>query len=162
MSTQSLQARVQARKEQLTRYLTFVGEMLRDHGVQTHREQHRDHTHTKRELKNWEEFSFAGDWGQTSMGGNEEFVRYQGKLVLHVYYQAYSPGIDDIKVRHFDPDLVWQKALDISIKRKDKVLATRERQRQARLDAGQRQRERQEWQEALRQDAERLGLAVED
>lgn len=131
-STEQLVKKVRVRKEFLDKIINSITELVREYGRVTRREQGSSHTRVVMELRNFGNFTFETDLGQTMFGGNAVRVWHhpgksfreggldaawdkEWKPVLDVYFQT------DYQVGAFDEETDWQKALIYVLKNQRRV-----------------------------------------
>jgi len=157
MST--LEAKIVARIKLLSAIVNFVDELLRKKGkvLECHTES--CNTNMVEELKDFENFSFWSDTGQTMFGGNTYKIWYmRGTDKVLVLYLDFQAGIEEAEIKTFDPKPDWLKALKCLIKNWKQVVVKCERERKNQEEKSWRQRQQEVVNNALREKAVRLGI----
>ena len=101
---------IKARKKFLKEVAHLSDIILGEIGTRDYYDEGSCHTHTKQHFDNGE-FRIETDRGQSSMGGNDLVITFEGKTVLHVRWQPYAFDPVDCQVDEFDSSLGWQKKL---------------------------------------------------
>lgn len=132
LTLKNLEKRIAERKKLIKRFVDFAEKLVCKSGEVLNREVGSSNTHTIACLRDFGNFSFRADTGQTMMGGNTIEIWYHPgiskitfdaiKPALRVWYQC---DLDEAhaEIRVFDINMAWQTALKRLISRKDKVLA---------------------------------------
>jgi hypothetical protein len=155
----TLETRVKEREAQLTRFITFIERILRERGVTDQQKVESCHIKVKKHLHSFRGFSFDGDWGHSSHGGNDVKVWYdptpdsrdKGILVLEVYWQAANFDTNDCQVKHFSDQIDWSAKLDKLMAEADQIFAEMDAKRTEEKNDSEAQRQ-------LETKAKRLGI----
>lgn len=132
LNTKRLARQIKARKDFLNKVVNSVTKLVREYGRVTKRDQGSSNTRVVSELRNFGNFTFETDLGQTMFGGNTIRVWYhpnksfrkdgldsawdkEWQPVLNIYYQT------DYKVINFDEQREWQRALFRVLKNKERI-----------------------------------------
>ena len=164
---------VDQRQKLIERVVKFVEALVLKRGELIAKVVGSSNTRTKRLLTNFGDFSFFVDDGQTMFGGTEVVVWYHPKQVCnpsvilpkldngmlpHLVFEAYYQDLADCKVRKFDNNTLWVKALNCVIKNETKI-AKRLKKERKKLELLQEKEDREREQiEKLEKTKERLCL----
>ncbi len=165
LKTEQLANKIRIRKEFLNQVVNRVTGLVRKYGKVTKRDECHSHTRVVSELRNFGNFTFETDLGQTDFGGNDIMIwHHPGKSfreggldfafdkewtpVLDVYFQVK----DEYEVKAFNEETNWQKTLTFVLKNQDKIA---ERIRKAQNKA---KKKLVEWRQ---EDKEMIGLLAE-
>jgi hypothetical protein len=155
----TLEAKITARIKLLSDIVDLVDNILREKGRVLERHIGSSNTNLVEELKDFENFSFWSDTGQTMFGGNSYKIWYKRGtdkvLVLHLDFQA---GIEEAEITTFDPKRDWLNALKRLIKNWKQMMVKSERERKIQEKKSQRQCRQEVVNNALREKAVRLGI----
>lgn len=121
-----LEKRIKERLELTIKICKFAESLLYEKGVLIKESMHSSHCNIIREMKDFMNFSFFGDFGQSMMGGNDVKIWYPEQkdeyLVFHVRFQGATID-DECKLKIFIETGDWLQKLKIIIRNKNKFLA---------------------------------------
>ncbi len=106
----SLADKVAERKDLLRKIVRFVERIITKHGHVTSKIVGHHNTHIVSEFEQ-EFFRFVTDKGQSSMGGNNIVVWYEGKEALNIRHRSCEFNADHCTVETFDETTPWLKHL---------------------------------------------------
>ncbi len=162
-----LKKKITDHKKVLVEIVKIAIELLDNPGKETYCNKRGYHTHFKRELIGFDGFDIRGDFGQSSMGGNELYISYHTghpshesgvKITLGVRWQCLEFDVDTCTVNIFDDNLDWQNMLRELHRVKQVSIAKYRRQVAAVLGRSRRKKDYHEMVTQLGKEAERLGL----
>ena len=168
-SSKVLSRKISERERFLKESIPFIEKLVREKGVLIKRTTGSSNIRVVMELKNFGNFSFHCDWGQTMFGGNTIQAWYQPNTspaencpsathVLSVYYQCASFTPQDCDVSVFGEGLTWQEALGRTIRDREKILAAMAKERQEAKENSLRKARQEQESLALRKKASKLGF----
>lgn len=155
----TLEAKIAARIKLLSSIVDFVGKILREKGIVLERHIESCNTNMVEELKDFKNFSFWSDTGQTMFGGNTYKIWYmRGSDKVLVLYLDFQAGIEEAEIKTFDSKRDWLNALKCLIKNWKQIMAKCERERRIQEEKSRQRCKQEVVNNALRDKAVRLGI----
>ncbi len=118
-----LQAKIDERRAFLVKVVGSVNSLVREVGVKICESTSSSHTRQTFLLENFHRFSFQGDYGKTSHGGNDIRIDFECHHVLTVYWQSADFDPISCRVSTFSNDPAWQAAVLAICDNIDKLVA---------------------------------------
>lgn len=170
-NTDKLAKKVRTRKNFLNKVVNPVIDLVHKRGTIVRREQGSCHTRIVAEFRNFGDFTFHTDLGQTMFGGNTVKIFYhpgrnfrEGGLDS-AFDREWSPVLfvdfhtdGDYTVRSFNEKAGWQKALVSVLKNENKIMAQIEKTRSKAKKISKKQEQNSQVENEIRKEAYKLGL----
>jgi hypothetical protein len=165
-----LSTQIAARKELLRHYVRFIEDMIRTlgtHRTEVGRTDRSSKTRVVRELREFGSFSFrtvhsisllhdyeVSAWWHPARNGVTDYGAKN--LVFEMFYEPcpFDPNDPDCRVETFLNDGTWRAALDVTIARKDEIIAEKKG------TTDELRRHAQQGYEHMRAEAIRLGIVA--